>query len=211
MTRAAEAAVTADAVELLERSLTWTSGALAEVRTDLLDRPTPCDRWRLRDLLAHMEDALDAFTEAAAGHVAVGPVPLPADAGDRCGRLRAKACTLLGAWSLAQESGAPGRVLLRGRGPGVGLDPDVLVRAAALEITVHGWDVARTTRDPEDPALPPALARDLLPTAHLLVPRDGRAGRFADPTAYDPTGCDPGASGPTIELLAWLGRRPGSS
>lgn len=208
MIRAPQDGVAAGAVELLERSLAWTSGALTGVEPGLLDRPTPCERWRLRDLLTHLEDGLDAFTEAAAGHVAVAPAPLPDDPDDRCGRLRSKACTLLGAWWSAQRSGAPALVRVEGpAAPGrpaastaVGLDADVLVRAAALEITVHGWDVARATRGPDGPGLPPALARDLLPAARLLVPRDGRAGRFAGPTPYD------ASDGPAAQLLAWLGR-----
>ena len=76
--KSARCPVSADlngAVELLERSLAYTRVALADVRPDLLGRPTPCAGWSLGHLLAHMEDALDAFTEAAAGRVAVDPVP----------------------------------------------------------------------------------------------------------------------------------------
>ena len=63
------------AVELLDRSLAYTRVALADVRPELIGRPTPCAGWDLGRLLAHMEDALDAFTEAAAGRVEVAPLP----------------------------------------------------------------------------------------------------------------------------------------
>ena len=62
-------------VELLERALGYTRARLGRVDDGLLDRPTPCEGWTLGDLLAHMEDALDAFTEAASGRVRVDAVP----------------------------------------------------------------------------------------------------------------------------------------
>ena len=86
---------------------------LPTVRDDLLDRPTPCDGWRLADLLAHMEDALDAFTEAAGGAGRGAPSP---GARPRAGStaIQVKACALLGAWSRP----GPGDVLGRRARPG---------------------------------------------------------------------------------------------
>ena len=89
------------AVELLERSLAYTCTALAARRRR---RPPAwhgrrrARGWDLGQLLAHMDDALDAFTEAAAGlvevHQAAGP---PARAGSRrCGTRRAR-CSAPGA------------------------------------------------------------------------------------------------------------------
>ena len=65
--------------------------------------PTPCPAWSLGELLAHMEDALDAFTEAAAG--AVDGAVHAAPPGIRVAGPAGKACALLGAWSRA----VPGR------------------------------------------------------------------------------------------------------
>jgi hypothetical protein len=84
------------ALELLERALAYTRGTLNEVRDDDLDRPTPCARWDLRDLLLHMDDALDAFTEGAHGRVGVVAEP---SAAWHVATLQRKACGLLGAWS----------------------------------------------------------------------------------------------------------------
>ena len=77
------------AVELLERSLAYTRVLLADVRPHHLPRPTPCAGWTLGRLLAHMEDSLDAFLEAAAGRVAVDSVP---PTSTRVEALREKAC-----------------------------------------------------------------------------------------------------------------------
>ncbi|NYG54075.1 TIGR03086 family metal-binding protein [Nocardioides perillae] len=186
-----------DPVELLERALCWVGPVLGSVTDDLLGAPTPCGRWRLRDLLAHLDDALTAFTEAAAGEVRIdGAAPTPdarAGAADLVTHLRARASRLLGAWMATSPVGVPVRLADRG------LDADLLVRVAALEVGVHGWDVARTVGGP---ALPTGLASALLPAARLLVPEAGRAGRFAAPVTVDP-----GAPA-DVALLAWLGREP---
>jgi uncharacterized protein (TIGR03086 family) len=178
------------AVELLERSLGYTRVVLADVRPDLGGRATPCAGWTLSHLLAHMEDALDAFTEAAAGRVQVAEVP---ETGTRVDALREKACALLGAWAAARPTSAVGVGDL-------GLDAPLLVATAALEITVHGWDVGQATgrRSP----VPDDLARGLLAVArHVIHPSD-RGPRFADPRPTG-TGAAPGAV-----LLAWTGRSP---
>ena len=99
------------AVELLDRALGYTRVVLAGVPGADLDRRTPCRDWNLGQLLAHMDDALDAFTEAAGGAVDVparGWSPLRVD------RLQEKACALLGAWSGRRRTG----VERRWRGPG---------------------------------------------------------------------------------------------
>ena len=158
-------------------------------RPEDLDRPTPCAGWTLGRLLMHMEDALDAFTEAAAGRVEVDPVP---PTSTRVEALREKACALLGAWSAARP--APDRVTIGD----LGLDAPLLVATAALEITVHGWDVGqatgRRTRVPDD------LARGLLPVAEQVIDRSDRGSRFASPR---PTTA---AAGADERLLAWTGR-----
>ena len=179
------------AVELLERSLSYTRVMLADVRPDQLERPTPCTGWTLGHLLAHMEDALDAFTEAAAGRVAVEPAP-PTDS--RVDALREKACALLGAWTAARPASDEVAV------GDLGLDAPLLVATAALEITVHGWDVGqatgRGTRIPDD------LARGLLGVAQHVIDVSDRGPRFAGPRPAPPTA-------PSDQrLLAWTGRVP---
>jgi uncharacterized protein (TIGR03086 family) len=156
-------------VELLERALGYTRARLAVVRDDVLDRPTPCEAWTLADLLAHMEDGLDAFTEAAGGAVAVRGGTRTAG---RVTAIRDKACALLTAWS----SPAPGDVVIEGASR-LDLQMPLLVAAAALEVTVHGWDVGQGTG--EGTPIPAGLAQELLPVAHRLVGPGDRGARFA--------------------------------
>ncbi|MDQ6526248.1 TIGR03086 family metal-binding protein [Nocardioides sp. LHD-245] len=176
-------------LDLMQRALDYTSDALAAVTCADVDRPTPCTGWNLADLLAHMEDALDAFSEAADGAVGLSsaaPTPLEA----RVQSLQVKACALLGAWMDADQpyvdvGGHP-------------LPVDAIARIAALEIAVHGWDVGRATGNGRP--LPEPLAAALLPSA-LRIALTGDE-RFAPPLPVDieaPAG---------VHVLALLGRRP---
>jgi len=202
------------AVELLERAVGYTRGTLAHVTDDRLDHPTPCAHWRLADLLDHMADSLDAFTEASSGLLPLHPAPAPGvgqgrvgsgrvdsgrvvprggpGAGARVELLRTKACALLGAWSAP----AARRVVLDDRT----LDADLLLRAGALEIAVHGWDVGQATG--VDVPLPDALARDLWPVARALIDDGDRGGRFGPPTVWT------GTATPSGSVLGFCGRQP---
>jgi uncharacterized protein (TIGR03086 family) len=174
------------AVELLERSLGYTRGALTTVTPDRLGSPTPCAAWDLGRLLGHMDDSLDAFTEAATGSVSLVAAGAP-----RLESIRAKACSLLGWWCTQPPETV--------RVGGTPLPADLLVGTAALEITVHGWDVHQALG--RDEPVPEQLARALLPIAWAVVTDDDRPHRFAPPVPTAP-GC-----GESAQLLGFLGRR----
>ena len=178
-------------VELLERALGYTRTRLADVHDGVLDRGTPCAGWTLADLLTHMDDALDAFTEAAGGSVAVHG---GTRAGPRVAAITQKACALLGAWA----GPTPGDVVIAARDGGLDLASGLLVATAALEVTVHGWDVGQSTGRPAP--VPAALAHDLLPVAHLVVGPADRGVRFAAERRV------PAGVPDDLRLLAYLGR-----
>ncbi|WP_166134976.1 maleylpyruvate isomerase N-terminal domain-containing protein [Nocardioides ochotonae] len=202
-------------VELLERSLAYACGVLAEVSEADLSRRTPCAGWDLDRLLAHLEDGLDAFEEAASGSVATQPV---AGSSQRVDDLRRKATAVLGAW-VCTPAALPTRVRLGD----AELDTALLLKTAALEVAVHTHDVAVTlaasrgsatgagtdsgtgwpvgsTSSPRVRALPEDLARGLLAVAHEVVHPDDRPARFAAPRDVpdDPTYAE--------RLLGYLGR-----
>lgn len=185
------------AVELLDRSLGYTRVVLAGVRDHHLDLPTPCQGWLLRDLLDHMDDSLDAFLEAALGHIDLD-TDHPAPAEVRVERLQAKACLLLGAW--ARPDPVAGVAI-----GGADLAGDVLVTMASLEITVHGWDVARAIGVPTP--VPAALATELHKVARLVVGTVDRGRRFAPPV-LDGVEVEGRGASDGEALLRWLGRRP---
>jgi uncharacterized protein (TIGR03086 family) len=183
-------------VALLERAVAYTLGSLHLVTTATMSRPSPCRGWDLRALLWHMDDALVALQEAA-DLADVGLDRPHGDSGqaggpDPVARVRDRACSLLGAWTSAGR-----RVVSIGGRP---LPASVLTSAGALEIAVHGWDVAEACgrRRP----IPPALAGELLVIAPLLVTDADRPVRFAAPVDL------PSSGSPSDQLIAYLGRDP---
>lgn len=194
------------AVGLLERSLVGTRSVLGRVGPGDLGRPTPCAAWDLAALLGHMDDSLGAYLEASHGALRLLPThPPAAPEHDPAARLRARACTLLGVWSAAAEQDLDDVELAGPGGHRVGLPADLLVSTAALEVAVHGWDVARSLDEPSDgdgapEALPPDLAAALLPVARCTVASGRAEGHFADGGAARP------GAGPVETLLALVGR-----
>lgn len=181
--------------ELLERAVGYTRGSLQLVGRHGLSRRTPCAGWDLAALLHHMDDSLAAFTEAALGGVSSydgGTVPVT-DVRQRVDRLRDRACALLGAWSALGH-----REVMTV--DGLPVPVPLMAAVGALEISTHGWDVARAS-GVERP-LPAALAAELLPWVPRLVTAADRPRRFGPPRLVLPL------SGPGERLLAALGRDP---
>jgi uncharacterized protein (TIGR03086 family) len=172
--------------ELLERSLAYALGSVAVVGTAGLRRATPCADWDLGELLDHLDDSLDALHEGLSGG-RIGLLPQP----DRVCGFRTRACAVLGAWA----AGVEGEVLV-GERP---LDVRVMGAVGAVEIAVHGWDVAQACGRPRP--LPVALAAELLPVARCVVAEEDRGVRFGEPVVVAPD------ASPEARLLAWLGRR----
>lgn len=177
-------------VGLLERAINYTHGCLRLVTPAALADPTPCAAWDLRALLAHLNDSLAALCEAAE----LGQVDLYArTAEDPVGAVRANARHLLSAWS-GVHGDDPVSIA------GCPLTTAVVISAGALEIAVHGWDVAQTCGHQRP--IPPALAEELLSLGPLLVTNADRPARFAAPIPVSPL------ASPGQRLVAFLGRRP---
>jgi uncharacterized protein (TIGR03086 family) len=179
-------------VGLLARAVDYALACLDVAdRTDL-HRPTPCAGWDLRALLDHVNDSLLALHEAAA----LGRV-FP-ETGDYAGLdpialLRDRATRLVGAWTPP----VPRTEVALG---GLALTTAVVATTGALEMTVHGWDVARACG--VDRTIPDGLAAEMLDLAPLLVAGEDRPERFAAPV-HPPFGAAPGD-----RLVAFLGRHP---
>jgi uncharacterized protein (TIGR03086 family) len=180
-------------LDLLERAVAYTRLSLQLVAPDLLHAPTPCEEWDLVTLLGHMDDSLAALADAAdVGYVAIRPLPRP-DPANAVTSIKARACALLAAWTagggadLVSVAGCP-------------LSARVLVSTGALEITTHGWDVARACG--VDRQIPGALAQVLLRMLPDLVHDSDRVTRFAHPVDVPPWWS------PSDQLVAALGRQP---
>ena len=180
------------AVELLERAVAYARGSLLLVAEDDLGRATPCAGWTLADLLRHMDDSLAVMAEAAQGSV-LELVPGPAPEGERalldsiCHRARG----LLASWHPARSDAVGVGELFLGR--------ELVGSVGALEITLHGWDVAQALDRPRP--IPPALAMDLWPVARDHVTEADR------PVPFGPALDVPDWASPQERLLAHTGRR----
>ncbi|MGL5819008.1 MAG: maleylpyruvate isomerase family mycothiol-dependent enzyme [Phycicoccus sp.] len=186
-------------VELVERAVAFTRGALAGVADAEASAVTPCAGWALADLLVHMVDSLEVVTELALGRVSMaGPPPESGRPELLAAHLRVLGCALLDGWvARASDPDTRDAVLHDGR---TRLDVVTASHVAALEVAIHGWDLARA-RGIAGP-FPPLLAAALLPVAVAVVPVHARDGRFAPPLR-------PPTTDPSSLLLAHLGRDPG--
>jgi uncharacterized protein (TIGR03086 family) len=198
--RAAQASI--GGIVLLERAINYTLGSLHLVTPEALSYPTPCRRWDLRALLAHLDDSLLMLTEAVRGgridhlgaeHTAVGYTAVGYTAADPVGSPRNRACALLGAFAAAGDHHTVSIA-------GYALTTGIVTSAGAIEVAIHGWDVARACgrRHP----IPSSLAEEMLELAPLFVTDADRAGRFAPPVDVPPL------AGPADRLVAFFGRHP---
>lgn len=185
-------AVLLEGPALLERAVGYTRISLGLLPLAAPDARTPCEDWDLSRLLRHMDDSLAAFTEAAetgyvepAGPAEQHPALLAAS-------LRDRACRLLGAW--AHESRRASVSVL-----GHDVSGSLVAATGAIEVAVHGWDVARACG--VDRPIPEELAATLLAVAPLVVAPADRPRRFAPPADVPPTATA------SERLLAFLGRR----
>ena len=211
---------------LLAAALEYALQAAAPAGPGLLARPTPCRDWDLRMLLRHVAESLAVLQEGLTSRrIALHPGPEDtAVTADPLAAFRARAARLL-ATSRA-HAGGPGHgadgperhghpvngpinglcraaalthgVILIG---GHWLPRDIAAGAGALEVAMHGWDIALACGRPEP--IPVPLAARLLQLSPLLVPAAGRAPLFAEPVPV------PAAAGPSDQLAAFLGRPPG--
>ncbi|MEV4077356.1 hypothetical protein [Nonomuraea fuscirosea] len=121
------------------------------------------------------------------------PSPAPAWVGNPALLVRDGATEVLGRWAaVAGDDLIP-----------VGdrhLTSPMVAAIGAIELTAHGWDVARACG--EHRPIPPLLAEELLDLARLFVTAQDRPGRFAPPVPV------PAHAPPQDHLLAHLGRHP---
>jgi uncharacterized protein (TIGR03086 family) len=179
----------------LEFALRYAIEAAGQVTPQMLPLATPCRGWDLRMLLLHASDSIAALREGfEGGHIGrTGPDGDQEDPADPAGEFGERARQLLRSSALA--AGFDGVVTVSGCPMRAGL----MATAGALELAVHGWDIAQACGG--DPPIPAPLALDLLRTAPLLITRADRQRLFAEPVAASSD------ASPGDRLAAYLGRR----
>lgn len=183
---------------LLEQAIGYALRSVSAVTPDLLTRPTPCAAWDLAMLLQHACESLAALNEGVClGRVAAAPARADAPGTDAAGVFTARASGLLDAWT--QFSGP---WILIADQPLAVAD---FAAAGALEIAVHGWDVARACELPRP--IPTPLADRLLGLAPLLISDDDRAAQPGPGTAaarhFGSAVTGPPLFGPPVSVPPW--------
>ncbi|MGW0547426.1 TIGR03086 family metal-binding protein [Streptomyces altiplanensis] len=114
------------------------------ITDEQLSAPTPCEKYEVRHLLAHLVGLTAAFRDAAKKEL--GPstdtdpgAALPVLDDDWRTRLPRRLDELAAAWR------APDAWQGTTRAGGVTLPGDIAGRVALNEVVVHGWDLARAT------------------------------------------------------------------
>ncbi|MGW7354174.1 TIGR03086 family metal-binding protein [Streptomyces sp. NPDC054784] len=164
------------------------------VPDDRLGAATPCAEYDVRALLNHLFSVVVNFQALAAkGDTDLARTPdRVADDGWR-ERFAAETGRLAAAWAApGAEEGTAGRMEMPARTVG---------SLAVLDLTVHGWDLARSVGVPFTPD--PACVTEMTALLDGLAPTARRMGVFAEPAPV------PADASPFDRLLAATGRDPG--
>lgn len=170
---------------------------VATVTDPDLVRPTPCDGWDVRRLLAHQLGEQDGFARALTTGVAA-----PADferesveGGELAGEWGRSSAELLAAFENTPQEQI---VQLGAYGP---LPASVVLRMQLLDAAVHAWDLASALGGVHRPAN--AVVADVLRFARAIAVRPEPSAAFAAPV-------DPGvAADDWVAALRLLGRSCG--
>ena len=174
-----------DLLDQYRQASEWTCGNVAGVSD--LDASTPCDEWRMRDLLNHMLETQQFFLSSARGEDASPPGPNPPELlggnpSDDFSRTTSDVAATYGQEGVIEKTG-----------PAIGI--------AFTDLLVHGWDVARATG--QDATMPDGLADAAYNVVYGRFTDEQRSGLFKPevPVSADAT--------PQERLLGYMGRTPG--
>jgi uncharacterized protein (TIGR03086 family) len=160
-----------------------TAAVLRNVTDEQLALPTPCEKLRLKDLVAHVGGLALAFTAAARkefGELTDTPpvdgVPLDEDWRTS---YPARLAELAKAWN--EPAAWQGMT----RAGGIDFPGEVAGIVALTEVVIHGWDVARATGQPYE--CDPATTAAVLPHVTAIAAEGPVEGLFgpAVPVADD--------------------------
>ncbi|MGA8850115.1 MAG: maleylpyruvate isomerase family mycothiol-dependent enzyme [Aeromicrobium sp.] len=172
-----------DARALLERSASCLLDSLSAVEESVLESPTPCPKWSVRDLVLHVAEAADELVSRGNGS--------PAQPGSATGPVavaRAHVVHLVAVVAQSPADDAEARSTTE------------VALGGSIELSAHAWDLDTATGRP---GLPLDHAADVLGLAQRLVDDEARAAFFGPIVQV---GADASASD---RLAAFLGRDPG--
>lgn len=171
-----------DVIAYHRRATASTAAVIDRVPDDLLDAPTPCAAWTIREIVEHM---------VGNSHTMLGRLDLVSTADDLT--------SLNDAVASAYDD--PEVQQRKFELAGIELDGRSVVAVNFADVLVHGWDIARSA------GFDVTLDDDLISAAHRITSRfpehlRGPGGAFdhARPISED--------ASPQDRLIAYLGRDP---
>lgn len=176
-----------DVIDRLDLAYDWTASRVAVARPDAMRRPTPCADWDLQALVAHLVQAADGLSAAAAGDAVSPPPAPPTDPGDAFAAVAARSMAIWRAPGVMERT----CTIPLGAAPGA-----VVAELNVLEVVVHGWDVGRATGEAAD--IPADLAEPTLGFARQVLAAHPRGTGFAPEVDRHGSASD--------RLVAYLGR-----
>jgi uncharacterized protein (TIGR03086 family) len=173
-----------DSLNLYQRASAWTADKVAGAATQL-DAPTPCEDWNVRTLLNHVVQTQQFFAGRAQGkNIALTPDPPDLIGDDPVGVFDRARQDVLDVYSQ----------------PGVIEKTGPMLNIAFSDVLIHGWDVARATK--QDATMPEGLAAAAYATVHGRFTDEQRRGVFRPEVAIAEDAAD------QEKLLAYTGRDP---
>ncbi|HZE41899.1 MAG TPA: TIGR03086 family metal-binding protein [Stackebrandtia sp.] len=162
------------------------------VTDDQLDAPTPCRDYAVRDLVNHLYGVMVEFQKSARGE----PMDFASETdhleGDWREGFAAETRKVIDAWC------RPGTT--DGVEETFGMPRAVIGRMPLFDLTVHGWDLARSTGQEFRPDA--GVVDDVYALARQLAPQGQQMGMFAESVAVSD-------DAPTVDrLIGLLGRDP---
>lgn len=169
-------------IELFHQATDYARGVMSDLTHEDLRLPTPCVDWDAGRVVLHLADVADALLGLLeTGDLAL-PEPQRVDAPDPVAVVHERLAKLDEALSVETDTA---RV-------------ESAVRAGAIELTTHGWDIG-FARDPAH-RIPEPLAGDVLALVSPVLDDDARGENFAAPIDVPPN------ASMSDRLTAFLGR-----
>ena len=183
-------------VEPLQQAIKSTRAVLANVEPNDLGRSTPCQSWKVSDLVNHIVGGQFFFAAAANGEAPSGEQKDYSTA-DFVAEFDRGSTACMDAFS---QDGVMEKVLHLPFGDMPG---SMFVGLAATDTFVHGWDLARAVGQPTD--MEPGLATVLLTQVQGMLPPETRGEDGKAP--FGPEQQAPDGATNADRLAAFLGRR----
>jgi uncharacterized protein (TIGR03086 family) len=188
-------------IECLQLACESTLGILANVSADQLELATPCEEWRVGDLIDHIVGAADFFAGVAAQGASPDEREWPSYAdGGFVASFGESAQQILTAF---KAPGAMDATMILPTGPTPG---SRCIEVVVGEMFIHGCDLARATGQPISQPAGESVADWLLASRWPALCAEVRS---ADSSVFAPALDVPDDAPAVDRLRAFLGRDPG--